>query len=369
MKPRCFFIGATLEDNPVSYHFMALAKKLASRGHRVVFLTPHRKVELENHAANPAIYTWPSPRPTGLKDARFFGDLIREYRPDCLIANFVAVNLMCMVGWLRHVPCRVAWYHTISAQLSRDHEIPGWKRSLLRRRKQLVYGTATHLVANSQASMEDVHAVYHVPLSKCRVIYNSLPDPKTILGNTIPVAGRMVCVGRLYPSKGQDILIRAVAALVKKHPNLSLELIGEGPARQSYAALIHELGLTDHCTFTGMLPHDEVLRHMANAVATVVPSRSEAFGLVNIESMAVGTPVVAAAVGGIVEIVRNQIDGYLVPPENPEALSQKLDLLLSNAQLRQSLGENARAGFLRRFELNGVIEQQSAWHENILNGN
>jgi glycosyltransferase involved in cell wall biosynthesis len=369
MKPRCFFIGATLEDNPVSFHFMALAKKLASRGHRVVFLTPHRKLELENHDANPAIYTWPSPRPTALKDARFFGDLIRKYKPDCLIANFVAVNLMCTVGWWRHVPCRVAWYHTISAQLSRDHEVPAWKRSLLRRRKQLVYGTATHLVANSEASMEDVHNVYHVPLSKCRVIYNSLPDPYPSLGEIVPVPGRLVCVGRLYPSKGQDILIRAVAALIKKHPNLSLELIGEGPARQNYAALIKELGLTNHCTFTGMLSHDEVLRHMARAVATVVPSRSEAFGLVNIESMAVGTPVVAAAVGGIVEILRNQIDGFLVPPENAEDLSQKLDLLLANPDLRQTLGANARAGFLKRFELNSVIEQQTAWHENILNAN
>ena len=55
LRPRCFFIATTLEDNPVPHHFMALSKRLVARGHRVVLLTPHRKLELEDHAGNPVV--------------------------------------------------------------------------------------------------------------------------------------------------------------------------------------------------------------------------------------------------------------------------------------------------------------------------
>ena len=64
MKARCFFIATTWCDSPVSVHFRALAQELVRRGHRVVLLIDHCEYALENHAGNPAVYTWPSPQPT-----------------------------------------------------------------------------------------------------------------------------------------------------------------------------------------------------------------------------------------------------------------------------------------------------------------
>ncbi len=368
MTSQCIFIGATLSDSPVSQHFRALAEALAARGHRVVLLTPHRQVEAEKPEGNPAIYTWPSERPTRLRDARFLIRLIRRYRPGCLIANFSAVNIMSVVGWWMRLPCRVAWYHTTSLQLARDYPAPRWQEALLQVRKRWVYRAATQVVANSQASLEDLERLYRVPPRKRRVFYNSLADPvaELDLARVAPIPGRLVCVGRFFPSKGQDVLLRALARLAETHRSVSLELIGDGPAREECERLARQLRVEDHCTFTGALAHPEVLRRMAGAVATVVPSRSEAFGLVNIESMAVGTPVVASAVGGIVEIVRDGLDGFLVPPEAPEALAAKLGRLLSEPALRSKMGAQARERFLSTFEQRRVVQQQADWCEEML---
>jgi glycosyltransferase involved in cell wall biosynthesis len=106
---------------------------------------------------------------------------------------------------------------------------------------------------------------------------------------------------------------------------------------------------------------------MALASATVVPSRSEGFGLVNIESLAVGTPVVASSVGGIVEVIRDGVDGFLVPPDNPEEMVEKLLLLLSNAPLRRAMSRNARERFLTTFEQGKVVREQADWFEKIVN--
>jgi len=80
MSAHCFIIGVTLNDNPVASHFSALARQLAARGHKVVLITPHRMLELENADGNPAIYTWPSDRPTRFRDAAFLWRLIRLLR-------------------------------------------------------------------------------------------------------------------------------------------------------------------------------------------------------------------------------------------------------------------------------------------------
>lgn len=368
MNPHCFFIGTTLGNNPVPHHFVALSNELVHRGHRVVILAPHRKSELENDKSNPAIYSWPSDRPTQLRDAAFLRRLVQKYRPSCFIANFVAVNVMTTMGCMMHVPVRVAWYHTVTGQLMHDNAMAGWKRRLLAVRKSFVYQAATHLIANSAASADDLQQTYAVPKSKCRVFHNAIADPFSNgmrMENPVP-DGRFVCVGRLYPSKGQDILIKAVALLRNKNPSLQVEFIGEGPSQETYERLARQLGVRDKCTFSGRLDHTEVLRRMSTALATIVPSRSEAFGLVNIESLAVGTPVIASSVGGIVEIIRDRLDGFLVPPDDPDALAARMNQLFSNPHLRREMRVHAREQFLARFEQRRAVLEQADWHETLV---
>jgi glycosyltransferase involved in cell wall biosynthesis len=364
---RQYFIATSWSDSAVSHHFRVLAATLARRGHRVVLLVDGQRRDVERHDDNPAIYTWPSRRPVHARDARFLRDLIRAHRPDCLIANFGATNVMTAVGWLMSVPCRVVWYRTLSTQIEADTALPSWRLRLLQRRKRLVYRAATHLVANSEAAAADARRVYGVPEGKRTVFYNGLADPfnRPEVGEPPRREHALVCPGRLYHTKGQDVLIRAIGLLLQSWPDLSVDFVGEGPAKARYMTLARDLGVVSSCTFSGKVRHDDVLAKMAAAAVTVVPSRSEAFGWVNIESLAVRTPVVASRVGGITEIVRDGMDGFLVPPDDPPALADRVHLLLSRPDLAEAMRSNARGRFLERFEQRKVVTEQVRWLEEI----
>jgi glycosyltransferase involved in cell wall biosynthesis len=371
MKAYSFFIATSWDKRPVSSHFRALSDELALRGHRVLLLISGPRRDVEDHKTNPSVWSWPSIRPVKLSDALFLAGLIRRHRPSCLVANFGASNLMLLIGWLMGSPRRVDWYHTLSTQIDIDAAKPRWKIKLLRYRKRMVYKAATHLVPVSAAARDDLSTVFNVPAGKCVVWHNSLADPLPSLSSQQrPVTPRntLLCVGRLHPSKGQDTLIRAAAILKQSITDFSLEFIGTGRLKMSYCNLARDLGVEEWCLLLGALDHDEVLKRMASSVATVLPSRSDNCPLVVIESFAVGTPVIASRVGGIPELIRDGVDGYLVPPENPMAFAEKLRLLLTDPELRRKMSTNARESFLMHFEQKRVVRQQAEWFESLVSG-
>jgi glycosyltransferase involved in cell wall biosynthesis len=162
-------------------------------------------------------------------------------------------------------------------------------------------------------------------------------------------------------------LIRAFALLKEKgFKGLRLVLVGDGPAMAEYRTLAGELGLGRDCEFAGHKPRQEVLELLATAAVSVVPSSSEGLGYVNIESLAVGTPVVASRVGGIPEVIHDGVDGFLVPPGDPVAIANKLQLLLVDDELRTMMGQNARQRFLAAFEEPRNIDQQASWLQEIV---
>lgn len=366
-QPNCYFIATSWNDAPVSQHFRALADALAARGQRVVLLVDGQNHAVENPQGNPAVYTWPSRRPVKWRDAWFLRRLIRQYRPACLIANYGASNLMMLAGWWLAVPCRVVWYHTVTAAIDLDAPAGGWRKQLLRWRKRLVYAAATHLTPASRAGRADVMRVFGIAAGKCRVFYNSLADP--LAGATAaaaPEPNKVVCIGRLFPTKGQDVLLRALALLKERVPQLRAEFVGAGPDDAALRALAERLGVAPLCQFVGAVGHAQVLAHIQSAAVTVVPSRSDNNPLVVIEALALGVPVVASAVGGIVESLTDGVEGFLVPPEDPAALADKLYCLLTDDQLRQTLSVQARARFLAQFEQRGLIAEQAQWFEQLV---
>lgn len=368
MTNRCFFIAGGWGDTAIKDHLAALADELVRRGHRVVILVDHQRRNLVSPDTNPAIYTWPSWRPAGLRDALFLAGLIRKYRPDGLVANFGAVNLMMMVGKLTAVPLRVSWQQTLSTQVDADAFLPDWKIALLRLRKQLVFRAATHLIANSQATAHDLSGAYHVPPVKIKLFYNDLHDPFDHLSHISQISiitNKIVCAGRLHPSKGQETLLRALPLLIDI-PALQVEFVGDGSEKARYLALAQELGVSAICQFTGSVTHDTVFEKMAQASLVIVPSIDEAFGYVCIESLSVGTPVVASNVGGLREILRDGRDGYLVPPSDPQALADAIRKVLTQPQdSYQSMSNSARQRFLDTFEISKNITREADWLEGL----
>ena len=344
-----------------------MGAELVSRGHRVVWFLDGHRHDLVDPDANPSIVTWPSYRPTHLRDALFLFSQMRRHRPSCVVAVFGSVNLMMLVGWLMRVPVRVAWYQTLARQLELDSSEKAIRRQLLRLRKRLVFKFATNLVAVSQAAKRDLELIYKIESRRIVVHNNLLGDPKTPVSQLSrrKQKNEIVCVARFDRSKGQDVLVRAISELASDLPELEISFFGTGPTREACEQLAHKLDVDHMCRFRGSVPHEEILAALAGAELSVLPSRSDAFGLAIIESLAVGTPVAASSVGGIPDLVRDGVDGLLVPPDDPKALARALKALLQDDESRSRMMKNARDRYLSLFNLSTRIRDQADWLERL----
>ena len=161
-------------------------------------------------------------------------------------------------------------------------------------------------------------------------------------------------VGRIEALKGIDTLLRAMALLAQRHPgwlpDTCVSIVGGDPSQGEQAenaemarlhALRAELGLGDLVTFLGAKDQDALQYYYSAAEVVVMPSHYESFGMVALEAMARGTPVIASEVGGLAFVVRDGVTGFHVPERDPQALAAKIELLLNDAPLRARLGHQA----------------------------
>ena len=162
----------------------------------------------------------------------------------------------------------------------------------------------------------------------------------------------LLFVGRIEPLKGIDTLIRALATLRQNgamdHECYSLAIIGgepDAPPEDMSAemarlkTLCHELGLDDLVVFLGKRSQDTLPYYYSAAEILIMPSHYESFGMVALEAMACGTPVVASQVGGLAFLVQDGITGYVVPGGDAEALAKTLEKLMRDPALREQIGK------------------------------
>jgi len=360
-------ISVSCDGSAVADHFRALAGEMKRRGHRVTMATWGKDGERHWAPEGVELVRYPSRRPTGWADIRFSYRLMKDRGIDCVIANFGAENANAVAAWWAGVPVRVLWCRTLLRQILLDRGGVDLAFLVQFLRKRMVYGLATKVVGNAAGTARELRRIWKLPESKVAMFWNSIPDPGVVVpGVPQRLPERILCPGRLHPSKGQEALIRALPAVLREAPGVEVVFAGGGTEREALERLARELGIGETVTFTGALPRADLLRAMAEAAVVVVPSRDEAFGLVNIEAMAMGTPVVASRVGGIPEIVRDGVDGLLFEPGNAEELAERLMRLLKDEELRADMGRNARQRFLAEFESSRVVKRQADWLEGLV---
>lgn len=174
----------------------------------------------------------------------------------------------------------------------------------------------------------------------------------------------LISVGRLSPEKNWDTLLRAFAKTSEKHPDSRLVLIGDGTARQSLEELSSALGVTDRVTFTGALPFEDIPRYLKAADLFVFASVTETQGLVTIEAMAAGLPVVAVDGPGTRDIVGHGKQGFLVE-NDPDALAKGLNKLLSDPQRIKRLSNHALKK-AKTFDINQLGKQLIGVYEQAI---
>lgn len=260
----------------------------------------------------------------------------------------------------------VHMFHTLGVMKQRvAHEAEEVDGEYRLRGEQEVLQMADRIVAATPAELAQLQWLYQANTRKISVIppgvdlsrfYPIPPDEaKEFIG--VPPCDRMLLfVGRIEPLKGIDVLIEAIAWLrtqgaFRERP-LCLAVIGGDPEvseeeMSAEMARLQELraqyGLEDLVAFLGKRSQDTLPYYYSAAQAVVVPSHYESFGMVALEAMACGTPVVASQVGGLAFLVQDGVTGYTVPTNDPQALAERLGALIEDPALKDSLGRQAAA--------------------------
>ncbi|WP_296978062.1 glycosyltransferase family 4 protein [Thermobacillus sp. ZCTH02-B1] len=170
--------------------------------------------------------------------------------------------------------------------------------------------------------------------------------------NAIP---QLITVCRLVPAKGLDILLKACALLKRRGYTFVLHIIGDGPIRQDLEKMAAELGIYDDTIFYGYMLHPEEFMPFFDIF--VLPSRAEAFGSVFAEAALCLLALVGTNVGGIAEQIEHGVNGLLVPPDDPEALADALEKVVSDPKYRYNLARAAWEKAKRDYSLQRVITQ------------
>jgi glycosyltransferase involved in cell wall biosynthesis len=148
----------------------------------------------------------------------------------------------------------------------------------------------------------------------------------------------VLAVGSFSHKKGFDVLLRAFAAVAAEDHDVHLVLAGAGKELSAYAAFVREHRLQGRVHFVGIVQGNAKAQLYQHCRFFVCPSRREPFATVNLEALAAGKPIVATAVGGNVEVVVEGENGFLVPPENPQALAARMLMLLLDPAARATMG-------------------------------
>ncbi|MGD2136187.1 MAG: glycosyltransferase family 4 protein [Gemmatimonadales bacterium] len=158
----------------------------------------------------------------------------------------------------------------------------------------------------------------------------------------------VLAVGHLYPRKDHATLVRAAGLLRKERAASAVTIVGDGPERRALARLVRASGLDDAVRLTGQVKLEALIRHYASCAVFCLPSRQEGFGIVLLEAMAAGKPIVACRDTAAEEIVEDGVNGLLVPPGDPTALANAIQRLLHDPALRRRYG-TANAAKVRRY--------------------
>jgi glycosyltransferase involved in cell wall biosynthesis len=301
-----------------------LADRFAARGDEVV-------LAIDLDGGRPSFADPTNPRiailgPGHLRATLRLADLLREFRPDVALAAISGscVKLVAAAALAGSRAPVVVSYHGFQEYLTgRLAKLAYWGMPVMNRR-------AARIVTVSDGLQRELVERWGADPAKTLRIYNpatiDLDDAASTAADLADRPDVVLAAGRLSPEKGVDVLIDAFARV--KRPGARLVIAGDGGERAKLTRQARDLGIADRVTFLGQVEDIRPLYRQTRAL--VVPSRTEAFGMVVVEALAHGLPIVATACTGPTEILDGGRFGRLVPVEDPASLAAGIDIALAD---------------------------------------
>ncbi len=349
--PLRIFIAHNYSDFSYAANSKMLALQMAHLGHRVWFFS-HSKPSTSDTHPNLVVLQWPEKRPTGWRSFFFVLKQIRRNKPNLVIAHAAALNVVAAASWLWGVNRRAGYYHSAFQSSIIDNHFNRLQCWMARKRKAIFYNMFTDMVAVSHFGAADLHKWFGYPDKRIKVIYNGLPNRQPTLELEKPTLPPLVffAPGRLDPGKNMQKVVEGFRQYNEKSGGQSqLMIAGTGSEEQ----LIRKMTSNDRSiTMLGQVPYEQIDALIRSAHFLVCSSLAENFGMVIVEAMMNGTPVLASAVGGIPELV-NDKTGILVNGSDAirwEKAFAQASAVVTNKNQYQSLQENGRAEYLEKFQ-------------------
>jgi len=234
---------------------------------------------------------------------------------------------------------------------------------------------ANKVIVTSNSMKHEVCGHFHLPWEKVDVISNAI-DPTKYQGAVDKWAIRsrygiqpheklILCVGRLVPQKGVEYFIHSVPILARRRPEAKFIIVGDGWYRDHLEWVANTTGERWRITFTGFIPDGDLIALTKSADVMVVPSIYEPFGIVALEGMAAGVPVVASQVGGLTEFIEHDRTGVLVYSRNPESIAWGVEHVLSNPDHARWLVQNAFEIVQKSYSWEAIAKKTSRVYEEV----
>jgi glycosyltransferase involved in cell wall biosynthesis len=351
-------------------HAFYMCNKFMELGHHVFVTSPAptllSKASNKNiHFVNVFLKTWPTPF------------VILSYILKSLIIGFKLRKQIDIVhAHSANFPMAAAFLFSLISHkpyivACQGSDIRIASRNFLRRIFQIPFlYNAKGIFAVSNEIAELLMQKYPIQKGKILVIGNAYNDTftqelrKTKLRTGIERATKIICVASMFPEKDHMTLLKGFMKASRSVDNVQLLLVGEGPLRVQLEkfCIQHDL---HSVRFMGRLPHEDVLEHIANCDVFILTSFEEGMPTVILEALALEKPVIATAVGGIPELIKDGVNGILIPPRSPEHVAKGLERLLTDSWLRRKLGE-AAAESVKDYTWSKIAEKYEIAYQEVL---
>jgi phosphatidylinositol alpha-1,6-mannosyltransferase len=251
--------------------------------------------------------------------------------------------------WARHrsLPFVVSLKGVIADELKNESGLTRALLSIQARWERLNARRADVVIAPSRYSADVARREYGLAAEKIAVV----PEPIELERWTSLFAAAaprprggptILCVARMYPRKRVGDLLEAAALLRPRIPRARVRIVGKGPEWEDAVRLHAKLGLGETVTLLGDVSRDRLAEEYVSADIFCLPSVQEGFGIVFLEAMAAGLPVVACRVAAIPEVVEDGVTGLLAPPRDPAGLARALEALAADPERARAMGEAGR---------------------------
>lgn len=354
-------------------YILSFATKMNELGHNVIFVfggEPHPYIKEKLSESNTSYYIEEIPRNTLGMFTMFYRllKLILNTRPHIVQGQFHPHDhLAVMAGFLTGKPSYRTIHTTTFSSIRRLKYA-----SIVKAKISSFLSKSTFAV--SKAVKEDLIENLHIPSQKIRVLYNGINLKRYSskrndfsLHSELGIAKSdkiILTVAHARPEKGLNYLIRAVPGIIKAHQEAHFVFCGGGPMEKDLIQLGVKLGASSNIHFLGI--RDDIPELLNCAYIFALPSLVEAFNLAVLEAMAMKKAVVACNVEGLPEAVVHEITGLLVPPKDPESLSEAIVKLLNDPQRTATMGIEGRKRAERIFDLDKRVGNEIKIYEDEL---